>query len=146
MKEHLEKRLFVYLLALVQWLAYIALVLPFFDRPVIMTGSGIDGAAKVIGPFHFWIVSISALLTVSFFKTVSREENYMTVISALTTLFSSINLGLYFVDGFTLLMAFTRIATDGLYFALAATSTLKLVVQVANSFSNYLARAEDRQR
>lgn len=138
-KEHLEKRFFVYFFALVQWLIYIAIVLPFFHHLAIVTGSKVNGAVKVIRPFHIWILSFSTILSLLFYKLRCKEENYIIVVSALTTLFSLVDFGLHFVHDFSLLMAFTRIITDGLYFALAAICTLKLILQVIH-FLPYIFR------
>jgi len=138
-KEHLEKRFFVYFFALVQWLIYIAIVLPFFAHLAIVTGSKVNGAVKVIRPFHIWILSFSTILSLLFYKLRCKEENYIIGVSALTTLFSLVDFGLHFIDDFSLLMAFTRIITDGLYFALAAICTLELILQVIH-FARYFQK------
>ena len=140
-----KKRLFIYCIAFIQWLIYVGIILPFTGSIAIATGGKVDSAAKVVSPFHVWILSFSIILAVLFWRVKNRKERFVTILSALTAFFSSVDFGLHFVGDLEALMAFTRIATDGLYFALAVTCTFKLLLQAIYSFANYYQKRSQRK-
>jgi hypothetical protein len=142
----MEKRFFVYLLTFIQWLIFIAIILPFINQPIITTGSKVDGGVKVIQTFQLWILFSSAVLSILFHKIRTKHsgENYVTVAMVLTTFFSSVNLALHFADGFSLWIILTRSLTEGLYFALGIISALKVIIQSTNYLIHY-SRENKRQ-
>jgi hypothetical protein len=144
----MEKRFFVYLLTFIQWLIFIAIILPFINQPIITTGSKVDGGVKVIQTFQLWILFSSAVLSILFHKIRTKDsgENYVTVAMVLTTFFSSINLALHFADDFPLWIILTRSITEGLYFALGIISALKVIIQSTNYLIHYSRKNQHQIR
>jgi len=142
----MEERFFVYLLTFIQWLIFIVIILPFINQPIIATGSKVDGGVKVIQTFQLWILFSSALLSILFHKIRTKDsgENYVTVAMVFTTVFSSVNFALHFVDGFPLWMILTRSITEGLYFAIGAISGLKVIIRSVYYLMRYF-RKNQRQ-
>jgi len=120
-----------------QWIIYVMVVLPCTESVVVAIGGSDYGTSKLVRPFHFWILFFSVIIAILFYKLEERKERFMKTLSTLTVSFSAMDLGLHFVDDFSLLMDFTRIVTDGLFFALFLICMLKFTIKAVYYFISY---------
>ena len=123
-----------------QWLVYVTIVLSHISHITFVTGSKVNGALKVIRPFHTWILFFSTFLSILLYKIRGKEKSYIFIISMLTSFFSSLDFCLHFVDDFYLLMSYTRVITDGLYFTFNILCTFKLILHTVRS-SRFLKKS-----
>ncbi len=136
--------LFPHFLAMFQWILLVTILAFNLNFSVAVTGAVASGGLKVIMLFHLWMLFFPAVLFLPFYRIRNEgiAERCVIWLSIVTIFFSIVNISLYSVNDFVLLMKAIEVIMWSLYNGIFAVSVYKILIGFLSPILSESAKIE----